>query len=108
MNSFLWRHSVIVEERSDDGANAVTDFVGLVIEFFGVFSGELRDDAGDLSNLSHQNEHVLGHIVEDGSWVAVVGVIGAEFSQSSSGSVKSAGLHIVEDVHSLGEHFEHL
>ena len=36
MNSFLWRHSVIVEERSDDGANAVTDFVGLVRDTQGI------------------------------------------------------------------------
>ena len=94
---------IVVEDDSEEGTGVRSEFFHLLLEFTLVVSWETLDGLGDGGHFTHEDEHVLGQILGDGSDGAGILIIGALFNDVEDGHLEMAGAQVLHDFGSLGE-----
>ena len=105
ISSFLIGTSV-VEDDSEGGTGIRSEFSHLLLEVSLVVSWETLNGLGDGGHFTHEDEHVLGQVLGDGSNGAEFFVLIALLHDVEDGFLEVAGAQVLHDLSTLGEEVE--
>ena len=96
----------VVENNSEGGTGIRSEFSHLLLEVTVVVSWESFDGFGDGGQFTHENEHVLGQVLGDGSDSAEFLVTAALLHNVEDGLLEVARAQVLQDFGTLGEEVE--
>ena len=96
----------VVEDDSEEGTGIRSEFSHLLLEVTVVVSWESFDGFGDGGQFTHENEHVLGQVLGDGSDSAEFLVTAALLHDVENGLLEVASAQVLQDFGTLGEEVE--
>ena len=96
----------VVEDNSEGGTGIRSKFSHLLLEVTIVVSWEALDSFGNGGQFTHEDEHVLGQVLGDGSDSAEFLVIVALLHDVEDGLLEVARAQVLQDFGTLGEEVE--